>query len=380
MPEAPIGALSGVRVVDLSHLLPGPLATWILRRLGADVIKVERPEGDGMRHMPPFVDGTNAAYGALNRGKRHVALDLRREADRATLRRLIASADVVVEQFRPGVLARLGLDPEALRAEHPSLILCSLTGYGQTGPYAARAGHDLNYLAAAGLLEQGPAPRGPVDPFSFQAADVGGGAYYAVMAILAALLRRGATGAGAHLDVAMTEGALPLRFFDVIATMRSGGGPSDDAGWGVKGPIAGGMACYNTYLSKDGRTLALGALEPKFWLAFCAAVGRPDWGPRQLGGDQVALRAEVAALFAERTAAAWEAALADADCCFEVARDASEVARHPQLSSRGILDHPDDGPALPALDAVGVGPAPPDAPIHVGADDSLLDPYRDPTS
>ncbi len=200
--------LEGVRVLDLSRLLPGPYATLVLADLGADVVKVEDPEGgDYARWMPPLAGEQSGYFHALNRNKRSLALDLRRPEGSRAMRRIVRRVDVVVESFRPGVMDRLGVGWEALSRENPALVLCSISGYGQQGPYRERAGHDLDYVALAGVLGVNGPPEHPV-PLGVQVADVAGGSWPAVAGILAALLRRKATGRGAHIDVAMAEGAL----------------------------------------------------------------------------------------------------------------------------------------------------------------------------
>jgi crotonobetainyl-CoA:carnitine CoA-transferase CaiB-like acyl-CoA transferase len=202
--------LAGIRVLDLSRLLPGPYATLVLADLGADVVKVEDPAGgDYVRWMPPLAGQQSGYFHALNRNKRSLALDLRRPGGPEALRRLAARADVLVESFRPGVMDRLGVGWEALSRENPRLVFCSISGYGQTGPYRLRAGHDLDYVALAGVLALNGAPDAPL-PLAVQVADVAGGAWPAVAGVLAALVRRSATGRGAHVDVAMVEGALGM--------------------------------------------------------------------------------------------------------------------------------------------------------------------------
>ncbi len=325
--------LAGVRVLDLTRLLPGPFATWILADLGADVVKVEDPRGGGdwLRWLPPLRGEQSDAYHALNRGKRSVALDLRNPAGAAALRRLAARADAVVESFRPGVVDRLGIGLEALRAVNPRIVLCSISGYGQDGPYAARAGHDLDYCAFAGVLAANGPPERPL-PLGVQVADVAGGAWPAVAGMLAAILRARATGEGGHVDVSMTEGALAM-----LALMSG-------IAEGREKPIArgaellnGGAACYGVYRTKDGRFVALGALEPKFFETFCAAVARPELAERQLEEGGAGPRAELEAIFASRTRDEWEAFAAEHDACVAPVLDGDEPRRDPQLRARGAF-------------------------------------------
>lgn len=323
--------LAGVRVLDLTGLLPGPYATMVLADLGADVVKVEDPRGgDWLRHLPPLAGQASGPFHALNRNKRSLALDLRRPEGAAALLRLAARADAVVESFRPGVLDRLGVGWAALHEASPRLVLCSISGYGQDGPYALRAGHDLDYVAFAGVLGANGPPERPL-PLGVQVADVAGGAWPAVAGLLAALLRARATGEGGHVDVSMTEGALALM------TLPLG------MAWARGAPVArgtellaGGAACYGVYRTRDGRHVALGALEPKFFAAFCAAVGRPELAPRQHepGG---ALRAELEAVFAARTRDEWTAFAGEHDVCLAPVLEGDEPRSDPQLRARGAF-------------------------------------------
>jgi crotonobetainyl-CoA:carnitine CoA-transferase CaiB-like acyl-CoA transferase len=261
------------------------------------------------------------------------------------LRRLARSADVIVESNRPGVLDRLGLGYEALRAASPRLVLCSITGYGQDGPYAARAGHDLDYAAYAGVLAQNGPPDRPL-PLGVLAADLGGGAWPAVAGVLAALLRRASTGEGAHVDVSMTEGALALLAMP-LAMAWARGSPLERG----RELLTGGAACYGTYRTRDGRFVALAALEPKFFSAFCAAVGRPELADRQLDDAGAGPRAELEAIFAARTFAEWRA-FADAhDVCLAPVLEGDEPRADPHLAARGaFVEVPGwDGATLPAV-------------------------------
>ena len=262
------GPLAGVRVLDLTRLLPGPFASLVLADLGASVDKLEDPgAGDYLRVTPPLAAGdTSTTFLALNRGKRSACLDLKKPSARAALLRMVERYDVLFEQFRPGVLERLGLGHGTLRAANPRLIVCALTGYGQDGPMAARAGHDINYLARAGVLGmQGPAGAPPQVP-GFQLADFGGG-LWSVIGILAALHERASSGKGKVVDVSMVESSMG---FALASLGQLFGGHSP-----VRGdePLTGGLALYGTYETKDGKYVTLGALEPKFYLAFFAGAG-----------------------------------------------------------------------------------------------------------
>jgi alpha-methylacyl-CoA racemase len=357
--------LAGVRVLDLTRLLPGPFATLVLADLGADVVKVEPLSGgDWLRHLPPLRGDRSVAFEGLNRNKRSVAIDLSRAEGAAAFRRLARAADAVVESFRPGVLDRLGIGFEALRRENPRIVVCSISGYGQDGPQALRAGHDLDYLAVSGVLAANGTPEEPRQP-GVQVADLAGGAWPATAGILAALLGRARSGEGAHVDVSMTEGALAMLALPL------------GIAWGRGSPIArgrelldGGAACYGVYRTRDGRHVALGALEPKFFGAFCAAAGRPDLAGRQQeppqgapkaeGGfaastdldPQEALRAELAALFASRSREEWAAFADEHDVCLAPVLEGDEPRDHPQLRARGaFVEVPDrdGGPPIPAV-------------------------------
>jgi crotonobetainyl-CoA:carnitine CoA-transferase CaiB-like acyl-CoA transferase len=324
--------LADVRILDLSRLIPGPFATLVLADLGARVDKVEDPgAGDYLRHLPPTVAGAGAAFQLLNRGKRSLVLDLKRAEGRAAFLRLVASYDVLLDPFRPGVLERLGLGHATLRAAHPKLIICALTGYGQTGERADRAGHDLNYIARAGLLGfQGPADAPPAVP-AVQLADVSGG-LWCVVAILAALAERSRTGEGRVLDIAMTDGVAgfaPLALAAALAGEPAARG--DDL-------LSGGIAAYGTYLSKDGEPITLAALEPKFWAAFTAAVGLdPDMSALVPGPHQAALKLRVAEIFRAKTRAEWEAFAVAHDACVEPAILPHELRDEPNLRARGVF-------------------------------------------
>lgn len=339
--------LDGLRILDLSRLLPGPYATLVLADLGADVVKVEEPQGgDWLRWMPPLFGEQSGAFHALNRNKRSLALDLKRPEGAAALLRLARGADVVVESFRPGVLDRLGLGWEALHAANPRLVLCSITGHGQDGPYAARAGHDLDYCALSGVLALNGPPDAPV-PLGVQAADIAGGAWPAVAGILAALLRRAATGEGAHVDVSMTEGALALLAMPL--GMAAARGTPLARGREL---LSGGTPCYGVYRTRDGRFVALAALEPKFFAGFCAAIGRPELAERQLDDGDGGPRAELEAVFAARTRDEWAAFAAEHDVCLAPVLEGDEPRNDPQLAHRGAfveVETPWEGRAVPGV-------------------------------
>jgi len=339
-------ALQGLRVLDLSRLLPGPFLTMILADMGADVVKVEDPNlGDYMRAVPPVKGGVGGRYLAVNRGKRSMVLDLKQAAGRDALLAMVEKADVVVESFRPGVMAKLGLSYEVLAARNPKIVMCSISGYGQTGPYSHRAGHDLDYIALAGVLAMtGPAHAGPQMP-GVQIADLAGGALWSATAILGALVSRHRTGKGAHLDISMTEGALAL-VTPELGNLDCGARPTR----GVE-MLNGGLACYGVYRTKDERYLAVGALEPKFWLALNAAIGRPPVAAELIGSpaDQARIRGELADIFMQQTAAEWHAVLAPHDCCVEIVTELEELPTHPLHAAREVFFEIDGGPGIGSI-------------------------------
>lgn len=328
--------LDGVRVLDLSRLLPGPFATMLLAGQGAAVDKVEDPHGgDYLRHMAPLAGDSNVAFEALNRGKRSLVLDLKTDAGKAALKRLVRHYDVLVESFRPGVMARLGLGEDVLRAENPRLIVCALSGYGRSGPLAGRAGHDLNFLARSGVLGMtGPAALPPAISGA-QIADVGG-ALYAVSAITSALYARERSGVGAFIDIALADAATS---FGLLGMLSHVGGLATSRG---ESPLTGGIAPYATYATKDGGAISLAALEPKFWMTFCAAVGlAPSLDALVPGDHQAALSAEVAAIVSSKTREEWAAFAETHDCCLEVVLGPDELAgdaHHVARGNFGVLE------------------------------------------
>src|SRR6266481_8799657 len=260
--------LAGILVLDFTTLLPGPLATLMLAEAGAEVIKIERPGGEELRQHPPYIDGESAVYALLNRGKKSIVLDLKAADACARLAPLLARCDVVVEQFRPGVMARLGLGYEAVKAMNPQVIYCAITGYGQDGPRRNEAGHDLNYIAATGLLALSPGPtdRPTVPPALI--GDIGGGAMPAVMNILLGLRRRDATGEGCFIDIAMADAMFTFAWHALASGFAEHRFPAP-----ATARLAGGSPRYQLYPTSDGKLVACAALEQKFWLAFCAAIG-----------------------------------------------------------------------------------------------------------
>ncbi|MDF1715815.1 MAG: CaiB/BaiF CoA-transferase family protein [Antarcticimicrobium sp.] len=324
--------LKDILVLDFSTLLPGPMATLMLSEAGAEVVKFERPGvGEDARHTEPMIEGVSIGFAVLNHGKRSVAIDLKSSGAVDLLRPLIEKADVLVEQFRPGVMDRLGLGYDTVREINPGIIYCSITGYGQTGPKVSLAGHDLNYVGDSGILSLGRGPDDqPTAPFGL-IADIGGGTYPAVVNILLALIARQTSGQGTHLDIAMSEGPFAFAYWahaeGVIAGQNIGSGGSR---------LTGGLARYRLYTAADGRQIAVGALEEKFWQSFCDVIGLPpelrdDWS------DPNACAAEVARRLGERPSTHWEPLLAAADCCCSVVKTPAEASLDPHFKTRDVF-------------------------------------------
>jgi len=355
--------LDGLRILDLTRLLPGGYASQMLADLGADVLKIEEPgTGDYARMMPPFTRSTGLSFLAVNRNKRSAALNLKHPDGREALLRLVDQADVLLESFRPGVMDRLGLAHEALRARNPRLIVCAISGYGQTGPYRNRAGHDLNYIGYAGLLGHLANPREmPVMPGA-QFADIAGGGLMAVVGILAALAGRAATGEGRIVDVSMMEGTLAL--MPILTTLALSGAGETGAG---SGWLDGALPGYNVYEAADGRYVTLGALEPKFWREFCTRTGRPDLIDRQMprsAQDRAEVIAELAAIFRTKTRDEWVREFGDLDVCVGPVNTVTEALADPQVRAREVVIEAQDGADGMGL-ALRVTPAISDAPFAV---------------
>ena len=338
--------LAGLRVLDFTTLLPGPLATLMLAEAGADVVKVERRDGgDPGRANRPAQDGMSVQFALLNRGKRSIAVDLKDAVDRDAVLALAREADVLVEQFRPGVMDRLGLGYAALRALNPRLIYCSVTGFGQDGPLAQRAGHDLTYLARSGMLALTDDGTGKPTLPCGQIADVGGGSLPAVVNILLAVIRRQATGEGCHLDVAMTENVLAWMPRSLAPLLVGEAAPAPG-----QARHQGGSPRYGVHLSADGVAFAIAPLEPKFWRRFCELIGL-DPALRDDARDPVATRAGIAAGFARHDAAALEALFEGEEVCVERVRGLAEAIADPHVTARGLFDRRValPGGELPAL-------------------------------
>jgi crotonobetainyl-CoA:carnitine CoA-transferase CaiB-like acyl-CoA transferase len=310
-------ALQGYRILDFSKLLPGPLATLWMAQQGAEVIKVESPSSpDPVRFYSPMKDGVSVFYSTLNAGKKSLSIDYRSEEGREAILKLAETADVVVEQFRPGVMDAFGLGYETLKKRNPKIILVSITGYGQTGEMASTPGHDINYLSYSGMLDaQRDKNENPIISAA-QLADVAGGSMMALNAATSALLHRERTGEGQHVDVSMTHNVSVLQTMRIAEELNTGTS---------NGYLSGRLASYNTYKCADGRHVALGALEPKFWQKFCNLMGHPEWGGRLM---EVELIDEVAAQFATQPMQFWVDKLENEDVCLSPVLTVQEAAEH----------------------------------------------------
>jgi crotonobetainyl-CoA:carnitine CoA-transferase CaiB-like acyl-CoA transferase len=327
--------LSGLRVLDLTRLLPGPVATQHLADLGADVVKIEDTgEGDYARSMGARPGETSAFFRLVNRNKRALRLDLKQAEGVAVLRRLTLSADVVIEGFRPGVMDKLGIGYEALSALNPRLVFCSISGYGQDGPYAQRAGHDINYIGYAGVLDQIGTAGGPPAVPNFQIGDLLGGALAPLVGLLAAVIDARASGRGRKVDVAMTDAVFAHAVFPLAGLLARMAPPPRGADL-----LSGGVPCYGVYETSDGRHMAVGALEQKFWERLCDTIDRPDLKPSHLSfgarGEQA--KRALAAVFATRTQAEWTEMFDQVDCCVTPVLHIGETLDNAQLRARGMV-------------------------------------------
>ena len=339
------GPLAGVRVLDLTRLLPGPMCTLYLADLGADVVKVEDTgAGDYARTLSATpgapVAGTTAWYRALNRNKRSLAIDLKSASGHAAFMALARAADVIVEGFRPGVVRQLRVDYETVRADNPRIVYCAVSGYGQTGPRAAAAGHDINYLGYAGTLECTGARDGPPSLANLQIADLLGGAASAAIGILGALFGAARTGRGRYVDVAMADAVLAHQIF-LLGALEDAGSVAPRG----RDLLTGGVPCYGVYATQDGRFVAVGALEAKFWRTLCDALERPDLVPLQFatGVEGERVRGALEAIFATATLAQWRERLEHLDCCVTPVLTFEEALADPQFVARGVTLRAGDG-------------------------------------
>ena len=337
--------LEDVRVLDLTRLLPGPLCTLYMADLGADVIKVEDPQlGDYARWIPPLAKHQSHAFLGLNRNKRSLSLDLKQKAGQDIFLQLVEKADVVIESFRPGVMDKIGLDFESLKAVNPALVYCSLTGFGQTGPYHQDPGHDINYLGYAGVLDQmGHKGENPALS-NLQIADTAGGSLPALVAVVAALFKAKMKGRGRYIDSAMLDGTLSLNQVALAGLMSS---PKNPPSRGEEF-LSGGSPCYQVYETKDKKFMALGAMEKKFWENFCRTVKREDLiSQHMLMGEKARpLYRELVSLFQSKTQNEWSEMFREVEACCTPVLTLKETLSDPHVNSREMLyeeDHPQEG-------------------------------------
>lgn len=329
------GPLKKIRILDLTRLYPGPLGAMLLADMGADVIKIEDMKSpDYMRYYPPYLSSESAGFLAVNRSKRSIALDLGKKEGRDIFFSLLETADIVMEQFRPGIIDKMGIGYQKARKVKKDIIYVSITGYGQDGPYAAQAGHDINYIGYAGILAAtGSKDTGPAIP-GVQIADVAGGAYMAVIACLSALWAKEKTGKGQKVDVAMLDAIIPLITLQMAHYQAARIVP--EAG---QAALSGGLACYGVYQCADGKYIALGILEEKFWKNFCNFMRRPQWLDKQfvIGDEADNLRREIAALLRTRKRDTWISDALKADVCMTPVLALQEMENDPQLRARGMI-------------------------------------------
>jgi crotonobetainyl-CoA:carnitine CoA-transferase CaiB-like acyl-CoA transferase len=367
--------LSGIKVLDFTTLLPGPMASLVLAEAGAEVVKIERPGvGEDMRHYEPKWGRDSVGFAMLNRGKKSLALDLKDHRQLALLEPLLREADVLIEQFRPGVMDRLGLGYQAVAALNPRLVYCSITGYGQNGPKAHVAGHDLNYIGDTGLLalSLGRPQRPTVPPVL--AADLAGGTYPAVVNILLALLRRHMTGEGCHIDISMTDNLFMLMSWALGQSLVTGKWPKSG-----KELLTGGSPRYQLYPTADKRHVAAAPIEQRFWQNFCAAIELPE-DFRDDASHPAAAINKVREIIAGKPADHWRRVFFDKDCCCSIVASLEEALREPHFHMRGVFDHTllneegDDLPAIPVavVPSLRVAPDEPRAAPALGAHNDVL--------
>lgn len=337
--------LSGIRIIDFTKLLPGPMCTLHLADMGAEVIRIEDVAsangGDMTRELPPGVTNRRAPmFLPLNRNKKSVALDLRTEAGLQALKDLCATADVLVEGFRPGVAKKLGFDYDTIKKIQPAIVYCSISGYGQDGPMALMGGHDINYQALSGVLEQTALKNGQPIPGGFQAADLAGGSLTAAMSICAALVDAKLNQQGRYLDVSMTDSLLSLTLMNLAAWKMAGQPPKPGTT-----TLTGGIAAYQTYPTADGRWLAVGAIEFKFWKNFCETINRTDLLAKGhlYGQSSDEVIADIAGVIKTKTLSEWIDVFKDVDACVTPVLNIKEAAEQALMKDRGmVIDSVDD--------------------------------------
>jgi crotonobetainyl-CoA:carnitine CoA-transferase CaiB-like acyl-CoA transferase len=335
------GPLTSLKILDFSTLLPGPYATMLLADMGADVLRIEAPDRvDLTKVMPPFDGKFGTAFSYLTRGKQTLPLNLKQEGAVNKVKELVKSHDILVEQFRPGVMGRLGIGYETLKAINPRLIYCAITGYGQTGPYKDRAGHDINYLAISGVSSHcGRADSGP-PPMGIQIADVAGGSHHAVMGILAAVIQREQTGEGQFIDISMTDAAFAMNAMSGAASLAGRQEQKPETN------MLNGGSFYDYYQTSDGRWLSVGSLEPQFSARLCDTLNLTSMKSFALSQNpehQKKLKAAIKEAISAKTLAEWQLVFASQDACVEPVLTISEAAEHPQMKARDMVIEVDRG-------------------------------------
>ena len=347
--------LNGYKVLDFTTLLPGPLASLVLAESGAEVIKIERPTtGDDMRHYPPMWGKNSVNFAMFNRGKKSLSIDIKDKRQRKKLIPLIEQSDILIEQFRPGVMQRVGLDYETLKSINPKLIYCSITGYGQTGPKSQQAGHDLNYIGDTGLLNNSTGMNTGGQPNIQNSAtlpptliaDIAGGTYPALVNILMALIAREKTGKGCYLDIAMSDNMFMLMGFAMGEGLATNKWPKDGDAL-----LTGGSPRYQLCQTSDGKLLAIAALEQKFWQNFCALIDLPrDMIDHKFDPKQVI--SKIQSIIIQQTAKHWEELFKGHDCCCTIVNTLQEAMQEQHFQSRGLFQASltnENGDYIPAL-------------------------------
>ncbi|EAT12893.1 CaiB/BaiF CoA transferase family protein [Bermanella marisrubri] len=334
--------LEGLKILDFSTLLPGPYASLMLADMGAEVLRIESPtRPDLVRALPPKdSSGQSAAHSYLNRNKKAIALDLKKPQAKGIIEALLQEYDIVIEQFRPGVMARLGLDYDSLKVINPNIIYCSITGYGQTGDLKDRAGHDINYLALSGIADYSRRKGEKPVPQGVQIADIAGGSHHAVMGILAAVYERTQTGAGRHLDISMTDCAFSMNA--MFASGYLGGGIEPKA----ESTMLNGGSFYDYYETHDGRYMSVGSLEPPFLMQLCQALELPDVLAKagsQKPEDVAFVKGKISDAFKSESFEHWCEVFAKLDCCVEPVLTFAEAAQQSHAKDRGWVTASEDG-------------------------------------
>ncbi|MCY6369236.1 CaiB/BaiF CoA transferase family protein [Clostridium ganghwense] len=326
--------LEGIKILDLSRYLPGPLCTQILADFGAEVIKIEQPKsGELGRNLAPLINGESARFYTVNRNKKSVTLDLKKKEGKDIFKRLAANCDVVLDQFRPGVMDKMGVGYEVLKEINERLIYCCLTGYGLNGPLRDTAGHDLNYLSLAGVTEQTGNNQGKPSMSGVQIADTAAGSLYSVIAILLALASREKTGKGQLCDVAMLDGSITLLAYTIGEWFGSGKLPQR----GDEG-LTGGYACYHIYETKDNKYVSLGAVEGKFWVEFCEKIDRKEYTTVQWDKEkQEDIIKDISNIILQKTRDEWVTFFSTSNICFTPVLNMGEMCQHPQIIARNMI-------------------------------------------